>query len=208
MRVLSIAILVSLLSTSAVLPGQSRQENLKSCSNADNPEGRIAGCSALIQSNQEKGTDLAKAYYDRALGYAHKADYDHAIRDYHQAVRINPDYADAYYGRGWAYPLKGDHHHAIQDFNQLLRLKPSFADAFYDRGLPYADKSDYARAMFTKYYRATTQISFDIWLIPCYSFERLAFAPLRFDRPCPLTPSPPQSLPQGNSVPTNLSPFQ
>jgi tetratricopeptide (TPR) repeat protein len=94
----------------------------------------VAGCSALTQSNRETGTELAKAYYDRALGYTHKGDYDNAARDYDQALRINPHYADAFRERGIDYTHRNDYGHAIQDYDQALRLNPNDAIAFYDRG--------------------------------------------------------------------------
>jgi hypothetical protein len=48
---------------------------------------------------------------------------------------------------------------------------------------------------FTKYYPSTIQISFDIWLIPCYPYPTFSFRAPAPESPCPLTPSPPQSLP-------------
>src|SRR5207249_6323305 len=44
---------------------------------------------------------------------------------------------------------------------------------------------------FTKYYRSTTQIPFDIWLIPCYPFESLVFASPRLDCHVPSRPPRP-----------------
>src|SRR5713226_6564591 len=106
-------LLMTLLDGSAVPPGQSRQENWKRCQ-SDDPERSIGGCSALIQSSQEMGINLANAFYGRGLAYVQMGDYDHAIQDYDQALRLNPSLADAFYSRGAAYTYKGDYDHAIQ----------------------------------------------------------------------------------------------
>jgi hypothetical protein len=59
MRVPSTVMLMIFLGASAVLSGQLQQENWKRCENND-PEQRIAPCSALIQSGRETASNLAK----------------------------------------------------------------------------------------------------------------------------------------------------
>src|SRR5713101_3108249 len=108
---LSMIMLVILLGGSADLRGQTEVEKWKQCK-SDDPERSIAGCSALIQSAHETGINLAMAFYGRGLAYSYKGDYDHAIQDYNQALRLNPNSAVAFYGRGWAYEHKGDYDHA------------------------------------------------------------------------------------------------
>ncbi len=136
---------VILLGGSADLRGQTEVEKWKQCK-SDDPERSIAGCSALIQSAHETGINLAMAFYGRGLAYSRKGDYDRAISDYDQALRLNPDLANAFYGRGGAYAYKGDYDHAIQDYNQALRLNPNSAVAFYGRGWAYEHKGDYDHA--------------------------------------------------------------
>ena len=48
----------------------------------------------------------AGIYYNRGNAYHHKGEYDRAIEDYNEAIRLNPKDADAYYNRGYAYNLK------------------------------------------------------------------------------------------------------
>ena len=67
--------------------------------------------------------------------------YDRAIQDYDQAIRLNPNWAEAFNNRGRAYSDKGQHDRAIQDLDQAIRLNPNFAEAFYNRGHAYADKA-------------------------------------------------------------------
>jgi tetratricopeptide (TPR) repeat protein len=58
-----------------------------------------------------------------------KGDYDSAIADYSQAIRLDPDDAWAYYNRGGAYYYKGDYRRARMDWEQALRIDPNYANA-------------------------------------------------------------------------------
>src|ERR1700677_1904030 len=93
MRVLPMIVLMALLGGSAFLRGQTQDENRNLCKSED-PDRSIEGCSALIQSGQEAGINLAKAFYGRGSAYARKGDYEHAIQDYDQALRLNPSLAN------------------------------------------------------------------------------------------------------------------
>jgi tetratricopeptide (TPR) repeat protein len=63
------------------------------------------------------------------LLYDNKGDYDRAIADYNQAIRLDPDYALAYYNRGVAYVNKRDYARARADWEKVLQLDPTGADA-------------------------------------------------------------------------------
>jgi tetratricopeptide (TPR) repeat protein len=105
--------------------GQSRQENLNKCHSAD-PDTRIAGCSALIQGGKETTEDLSAAYEIRGVAYEDKGDYDHAIPDLNESIRLNPHVADSFYSRGLAYNRKVEFDRAIQDYSEAIRLKSDF----------------------------------------------------------------------------------
>jgi hypothetical protein len=64
MHVLSMIVLMTLFGASAVLPGQAQQENWSRCK-SDDPDRKIGGCSAIIQSGQETGslTQLIRTIY-------------------------------------------------------------------------------------------------------------------------------------------------
>src|SRR6266849_1492801 len=146
MRVLSMIVLMTLFGASAVLLGEPQQENWSRCK-SDDPDRKIGGCSAVIQSGQETGTNLANAFRGRGSAYGHKSDYDRAFQDYDQALRLNPSYANGFFGRGLVYEHKGDIDYAISDYDKALRLNPSLASAFYERGNAYALKGNYDHAI-------------------------------------------------------------
>jgi tetratricopeptide (TPR) repeat protein len=65
----------------------------------------------------------------------HRAqDWNGAIADYSEALRLSPELADAFYWRGIARTQTRDYQDAIADFNETLRLRPKDANAFCDRG--------------------------------------------------------------------------
>src|SRR5215813_4680668 len=76
-----------------------------------------------------------------------KRDYDGAIAEYSEAIRLIPANALAFFGRGLAYGRKGDHDRAIADYSEAIRLDPKYAIAFHNRGMAYANKSEYDRAI-------------------------------------------------------------
>ncbi|MFZ1990264.1 MAG: tetratricopeptide repeat protein, partial [Alphaproteobacteria bacterium] len=121
-------------------------ESWQQCAD-DNPDISIGGCTATIQSGQLDNEDLAVEFYNRGIAYRDKGDYDRAIADYTQAIRLKPDYAKAFNNRGLAYYNKGDYDRAIADYTQAIRLKPDDADAFFNRGSAYDAKGDHDRAI-------------------------------------------------------------
>jgi len=148
MRAALMLLLVTLLGTSSTVAGQTYSENLARC-NAEgiDPDLNIAGCTAVIQSGQLNDTNLSFAFNSRGIAYDSKKDYDRAIQDYTEAIRLNPSYAYAFNNRGGAYGDKKEYDRAIQDYDQAIRLNPSYALAFNNRGNAYYYKKDYDRAI-------------------------------------------------------------
>jgi tetratricopeptide (TPR) repeat protein len=107
---------------------------------------RIDGCSAVIKAGRDKGEKLAEALSNRGVAYRLKGDYDRAIQDYNQAIKLNSKFAQAYNNRGVAYDNKGEYNHAIQDYDQAIKLKPS-AEVHFNRGNAYLGKGQYDHAI-------------------------------------------------------------
>ncbi len=72
---------------------------------------------------------------------------DAAIRDYTEAIRIDPAFARAFNNRGIAFKTKDALDEAIRDFNEATRIDPTYADAFYNRGNTYQAKADWDTAI-------------------------------------------------------------
>jgi lipoprotein NlpI len=89
----------------------------------------------------------AVAFYNRGNAYEAKAQYDRAIEDFDQAIRLDPRYAPAFYNRGNAYQANAEYDRAIEDYDQAIRLNPKYTFAFYNRGNAYAAKAQYDHAI-------------------------------------------------------------
>jgi tetratricopeptide (TPR) repeat protein len=98
---------------------------------------KISGCTAVIESGQAAGEDLAIAYSNRGIAYDFNHLHDLAIADFSRAITLWPGYIYAYYNRGTAYGSKASYDLAIADFTKAITLKPDFADAYIARGGAY-----------------------------------------------------------------------
>ncbi|WGT67897.1 tetratricopeptide repeat protein [cyanobacterium endosymbiont of Epithemia clementina EcSB] len=62
-----------------------------------------------------------------------KGDYQGAITDFTQVIRLNVYDAEAYYNRGIAYTKINNYSQAIADFNYALRLDNELAEVYLER---------------------------------------------------------------------------
>src|SRR5262245_53552970 len=104
--------------------------------NLFSPDERISGCTAVLLTDRETPYNRAVVYHNRGIAYFAKKDYDRAIADYSEAIRLNPS-ANAYGNRGNAHYHKEDYYYAIADYGEAIKLDPSDAKAHYNRGLAY-----------------------------------------------------------------------
>lgn len=102
------------------------------------PDQTIAGCTVRIVSGVETTQNLAIAYDNRGIAYGRKGQFDRAIQDHDQAIRLDPSYAKAFLNRGDAHDSKGQYVRALEDYDQAIRLDPSNAYAWNNRCLTRA----------------------------------------------------------------------
>lgn len=111
---------------------------------------RINRATRLIES---KPND-PDAYIVRANAYDEKGEFEKAIADYNQALKLEPRSVLAYLNRGLAYSNHGDQSQALADYTKVIELDPKNARAYHDRANIYDDAgkfesalSDYSKAI-------------------------------------------------------------
>ena len=90
---------------------------------------------------------LTSARYNRADVFEQKDQYDRALADYDEIIRIHPADARAWNNRCWTRTIVGQLEAALADCNESLRLNPRSANALDSRGLAYLKLGDLDRSV-------------------------------------------------------------
>jgi tetratricopeptide (TPR) repeat protein len=96
-----------------------------------------------VSCSSRKTSDAARY---RGWAHAEKGDYDKAIADFTEAIRLDPKLAIAFADRAISYAIKGEHDKAIADFTQAIRLDPKDALAYSNRARVYRALGDESKA--------------------------------------------------------------
>src|SRR5882672_5898079 len=89
----------------------------------------ILACTALIEADNTSVAHRATAFRLRGNSYVVKRQYDLALQDYDQSIRLNPADAVPYWNRGNLFNVDGRYDRAIEDYDQAITLNPGFFQA-------------------------------------------------------------------------------
>lgn len=96
----------------------------------------------------EPGTPhTAWSYNERGNQRLAREEYDLAISDYTEAIRLDSEYVFAYGNRGLALLRKQRYAEAIADLDHAIRLDPKLANAYLNRGLAHQGLGHYDLAI-------------------------------------------------------------
>ena len=105
-------------------------------------EERIASCTALIDSGRYQGVNLAILHDNRGMARRAQGDLAGALKDFSDAIGLDPNSAHALANRGGVHLAQRDFDGAIADLNQAIKLDANDASAFMARGEAYETKGD------------------------------------------------------------------
>lgn len=131
----------------AALPAlAASQKDIQDCARYDaDADLSIAACTRAILV--EKSRPPARIFLNRANAWYYKGEFDRAIADYDEAIRIDPNFAEAYLNRGLPWAEKGEFDRTIADCNAAIRLNPRYANAYRNRANAWVAKGQYDSAI-------------------------------------------------------------
>lgn len=88
------------------------------------PQESIRGCSDLIAMRSITGDGRAQAYKLRGDRYRGLRDWEHALADYNQVIRMRGDHPGAYYRRSEVYLAQGQYDLAMADAERVIQIVP------------------------------------------------------------------------------------
>lgn len=110
-------------------------------------DGTFADCPRQRDGGPISDEDYARLFVMRGAAFEERRDFEHAIRDFNQAVALAPTLADAFHQRANAYDSLGQHGRAIADYDAAIRLEPKNALILEDRCVAYSNLGKYDRAL-------------------------------------------------------------
>jgi tetratricopeptide (TPR) repeat protein len=89
----------------------------------------------------------AREFVTRGNHYYTNGEYDNALRDFDEAVRLDPKNAKAYYGRACARTRLDQDVKALADFSEAIKLDPKDVSSFVDRSVLHAHRGEWQLAI-------------------------------------------------------------
>src|SRR5258708_12120919 len=114
---------------------------------ADKADVGGAACRRIIDDASEQVAERVKAFTNRGRGSFNRKDYDRAIADYGEAIKLSPKDASAFTHRCEAYESKEDHVAAIADCTEAIKIDPKYGWAYNNPGVAYYGQHEYDAAL-------------------------------------------------------------
>lgn len=107
----------------------------------------IARSGQVTPLTQRKQTVSAVTYFRWGYISSEMREFNEAIANFTQAIRLQPDYVSSYINRGIALDMMKQHAAAISDYDTAIRLQPDYVIAYNSRGIARANLGQYEEAI-------------------------------------------------------------
>jgi lipoprotein NlpI len=92
------------------------------------------------------GAKTAEDFFNKGKEFSKINDSDQAIKNYNQAIKLDPKMVKAYNNRGVAYVVNKQYDLAIDDFTKVIELESNHGKAYFNRAIAHWCKSDKEKA--------------------------------------------------------------
>jgi tetratricopeptide (TPR) repeat protein len=117
------------------------------CEQMTNPVLKISACTRILQSGKPADDAKASAYHHRGVGYLLQQNFDRAIVEFNEALRIDPAYKRSLNSRGNAWKGKGETGLALADYNAAIKVDPGFSFPYNGRAGVWYSRGEWDRAI-------------------------------------------------------------
>ena len=128
----------------------------------------IERTSGTIKSSKLTGEDLANTYCSRASAHSELGQYDNALRDANEAVKLTPNSEKALSCRAEIHFNMGEFQKSVADYSKALSLGAAPAETYYRRGISrfYLGQLEAAAEDLLKASEADTEVNLyaGLWL--------------------------------------------
>lgn len=92
---------------------------------------------SVLGNAEERNTKpFAKDAVEKGWGYFNNGDLETALKRFHQATIIDPEFAPGYFGKAYVYSMQDKLDHAIKNYKKTIELAdPPFSHAYGNLGL-------------------------------------------------------------------------
>lgn len=105
------------------------------------------GSQNIDSAEQQKKKQLAEQLHAKGYDARKKGDYDMAISQYTEALKIMPNHFKALFNRGFAFDKIGAYDKAINDYSEAIKIDPNNAYTYYNKGISLDRKGEYDEAI-------------------------------------------------------------
>src|SRR6266567_3513770 len=117
------------------------------CEQMTNPGLKVTACTRILAAANLPNDVKVFGHHHLGVGLLLQQNFDRAIVEFNEALRIDPTYIRSFNSRGNAWRGKGDLDNAIADYNEAIRLDPNFAFPYNGRASAFLNKGEIDRAI-------------------------------------------------------------